>query len=184
MGLEQIQWPCKMCQRYTLHTRHVQETPHLIHAIVTIFMCGCWLPIWITHSLVVIARANSEPYRCSQCGFAAGALTSAEAAAQHQARAVGLAAQSAQRAARRRARRQRASEVLAAASAWVRQVPPFLIALPGRFDRWLAILAGPGNTIIHGFLRLLALTIAVTAVTLVCSAAITLSHDCWFNATP
>src|SRR5258708_31435851 len=47
-----------MCERYTLHARHVPETPHLIHAIVTLFgrsigalpLCVLWIRCRTTHA--------------------------------------------------------------------------------------------------------------------------------------
>ncbi len=37
---------------------------HLIHAVVTLFLCGLWLPVWIVAAL----RNSFKPYRCVQCG--------------------------------------------------------------------------------------------------------------------
>jgi hypothetical protein len=38
----------------------------LVHALVTIFLLGLWLPVWI---LVGLGNAT-EPYRCTVCGTA------------------------------------------------------------------------------------------------------------------
>jgi hypothetical protein len=37
---------------------------HLGHALVSLFLCGLWIPVWI----LAAASNASEPYRCSQCG--------------------------------------------------------------------------------------------------------------------
>ena len=60
MPIEQTQRHCKSCGRQTLHQR--QAPNHLIHAIVTLFLCGLWIPVWI---LVSIFRGS---YRCQISG--------------------------------------------------------------------------------------------------------------------
>ena len=41
----------------------MREGPsHLVHAIVTLLLCGLWLPIWI------IASLQYYPWRCCTCG--------------------------------------------------------------------------------------------------------------------
>ena len=53
---------CKTCGKLTLHTR--PGTNNLVHALVTLFLCGLWLPVWI---VVGIVNASHRPH-CTQCG--------------------------------------------------------------------------------------------------------------------
>lgn len=62
MPIEHSQANCPTCQRPVMIQRSVPN--HLVHALVTLFLCGLWLPIWILASLSV------APWRCSQCGEA------------------------------------------------------------------------------------------------------------------
>ena len=60
MPIEQKQGYCPHCQRSVLATRN--GCNHLIHAIVTIFLCGFWIPIWM------IAWLQVGPFLCPECG--------------------------------------------------------------------------------------------------------------------
>jgi hypothetical protein len=60
MGMEQTQKYCKRCQDHELHAR--PATSHLIHLIITVFLCGFWIPIWILASLKI------GGWRCQRCG--------------------------------------------------------------------------------------------------------------------
>jgi hypothetical protein len=40
---------------------------HLLHLLISVFMCGFWLPIWL-----ILAACYSEPYRCTRCGQVQG----------------------------------------------------------------------------------------------------------------
>ena len=61
MGQKQTGRHCRHCGKNVLA---VGTTPnHVLHAILTLFMCGLWLPVWILISLGKIGG-----YRCSQCG--------------------------------------------------------------------------------------------------------------------
>ena len=51
---------CPHCGQQRLFVR--QGVNHLVHAIVTLLLCGLWLPIWI------IAACSFNPWRCSVCG--------------------------------------------------------------------------------------------------------------------
>lgn len=52
---------CHHCQRNVLVRR---QTPnHLIHALVSLFLCGAWIPIWL-----LITLFSREPFRCTACG--------------------------------------------------------------------------------------------------------------------
>lgn len=63
----QIQRNCPSCNQPRLFTK--PGVSHLLHAILTLFLCGFWFPIWVLAGLVNAAQA----YRCSQCGTAADA---------------------------------------------------------------------------------------------------------------
>jgi hypothetical protein len=64
MPLEQTQCFCRHCQTYTLAQR--KGVNNLVHALVTLFLCGLWVPVWI------IACFMKEPYRCTRCGTRKG----------------------------------------------------------------------------------------------------------------
>ena len=58
----QTQGFCATCNQERLFTKPGMN--HLVHALVSLFLCGLWLPIWI----LAAAANGSEPYRCVQCG--------------------------------------------------------------------------------------------------------------------
>lgn len=37
---------------------------NLAHALITLFLCGLWIPVWI----IITISNNGQPYRCTQCG--------------------------------------------------------------------------------------------------------------------
>ena len=52
---------CPECRRNVMIRR---QTPnHLIHALVTLFLRGLWLPVWL-----VIALLGNSTWRCTRCG--------------------------------------------------------------------------------------------------------------------
>lgn len=55
---------CHSCRRHVLARRHGCD--HLVHAIVTLFLCGMWLPAWLVCGLY----AATVPYHCPRCGDA------------------------------------------------------------------------------------------------------------------
>lgn len=59
MPTQQSSFWCPQCEGQVLGTR--QGCNHLLHAIITLFLCGLWIPIWIL-------AAIPEPYRCQTCG--------------------------------------------------------------------------------------------------------------------
>ncbi len=63
MPVEQAQFFCVGCQQNRLFTR--QGTNHIVHALVSLFLCGLWIPVWI----IVTLNASTAPYFCSQCGL-------------------------------------------------------------------------------------------------------------------
>jgi hypothetical protein len=62
MGQSNIQRGCPHCQSYVLA---IKSTPnHAVHAVVSLFTCGCWLIVWIILSVI----SSTSSYRCSRCG--------------------------------------------------------------------------------------------------------------------
>lgn len=59
---ESSRW-CPSCEDYVL-ARSVGPN-HLVHALVTLFLCGLWLPVWIIVCLTIDDRS-----RCTRCGLA------------------------------------------------------------------------------------------------------------------
>lgn len=60
MALDQTQRFCPQCNSPVLCQR--KGTNHLVHALVTLFLFGLWIPVWI------VASMNKQPYRCTRCG--------------------------------------------------------------------------------------------------------------------
>ena len=71
MAIQHWQANCPTCERATLHIRNTYDVPHVAHLLVSIFLCGLWLPIWIIHTLVD-SLAPGEPWRCQNCGTPRG----------------------------------------------------------------------------------------------------------------
>ncbi|MBN1588015.1 MAG: hypothetical protein JW888_00705 [Pirellulales bacterium] len=57
---------CKKCQEQSLHAR--PGTNHLLHAFLTFFLCGFWLPVWI------LASIRIGGWRCQTCGYGGSTL--------------------------------------------------------------------------------------------------------------
>ena len=64
MPIQQASFYCLQCRQQRLFTR--QGANHILHLIVSLFLCGLWIPVWI---LIAIADGN-KAYFCSQCGYA------------------------------------------------------------------------------------------------------------------
>jgi len=64
--MEQTQKYCKKCQSHELHAR--PGTNHILHLLVTLLLCGFWLPIWILSALKI------GGWRCQKCGSADGSV--------------------------------------------------------------------------------------------------------------
>lgn len=62
MAEDKTQKFCATCNQPRLFTR--PATNHLIHALVSLFLLGLWIPVWI---LVTLGN-NMGRWRCSQCG--------------------------------------------------------------------------------------------------------------------
>lgn len=52
---------CPVCQKRTLWAR--PGTNHILHLLLTIFLCGFWLPVWL------LASIRIGGWRCQTCGY-------------------------------------------------------------------------------------------------------------------
>ena len=152
---EQTQLGCNRCGEPTLHTCVIRPMNHTPHLIVSLLLCGFWLPVWIL--LAMVHNPRSDPWRCSRCGQAAGthtpeqewelAVCRAEENVQqsiHDAERLAIRAeQRFTRVKRRAARRHRRRNSLSL----------FVKSVPGRVDFALRKIAGEENDIIYHFLR-------------------------------
>jgi hypothetical protein len=50
---------CQACRRPTMH---------VLHLLITIFLCGLWWPVW----LIFAVNTYVGPWVCSQCGAVGG----------------------------------------------------------------------------------------------------------------
>ncbi len=66
MAQDQTSKFCRRCNKHTLHAR--PGTNHLAHALVTLFLCGFWLPVWI------LASIRIGGWRCQTCGYSGNLL--------------------------------------------------------------------------------------------------------------
>lgn len=63
---------CPQCRQPRLF---LQQTPnHILHLLVSVFLCGLWLPVWF-----LIAVTNDAPFLCSICGTASRRISPAQA---------------------------------------------------------------------------------------------------------
>ncbi len=52
---------CSRCQRSQMHFR--KGTNHILHLLLTVLMCGWWLPVW----LLMIIKVGG--WQCETCGY-------------------------------------------------------------------------------------------------------------------
>ena len=71
MGMAQTLRFCPTCRRRTLWAR--PATNHVLHLLLTVLICGFWLPIWVLSSVKI------GGWRCQTCGHS-GSLVSRLAA--------------------------------------------------------------------------------------------------------
>ena len=64
MPVKQNQFFCPVCHQPRLFTKPAPN--HLVHGLVSLFLCGLWIPVWIIAAIV----NSSKPYRCTFCGQA------------------------------------------------------------------------------------------------------------------
>ena len=55
---------CTCCGKNTLHEMDPPQVNHILHLIVSLFCCGCWLPVW----LLLAITEPTRWYRCTVCG--------------------------------------------------------------------------------------------------------------------
>jgi hypothetical protein len=53
-----------------MHIRDFTECNHVLHAILTLFFCGLWFPVWIISAM----NTYVGPWVCSQCGTTGGGV--------------------------------------------------------------------------------------------------------------
>jgi predicted RNA-binding Zn-ribbon protein involved in translation (DUF1610 family) len=63
MPTEQASFVCPQCKESRLFTRG--GVNNLVHAVITLFLCGLWIPVWI----ITTMSQNNSPYYCSKCGY-------------------------------------------------------------------------------------------------------------------
>jgi hypothetical protein len=52
MAIQHWQSHCSTCKRATLHIRNTYDVPHVLHLLISVVLCGLWLPVWIIHTLI------------------------------------------------------------------------------------------------------------------------------------
>lgn len=68
MAREHCQAGCRRCQKATLHFRDLDETPHILYAILSIFCFIMFLPVWLFHFIMVSYGNSRKLWLCSVCG--------------------------------------------------------------------------------------------------------------------
>ncbi len=168
-SLEQIQWHCNRCGRPTIHTRVVSEVPHVLYLLLSLFLCGLFVPVWIVHA-IVHSFAGAGPFLCTQCGQAAGTLTPEQMRAQAERRREAhlKELQTKKKALRecqindklesitQQSRRKARAEALVSMG---KKIVHDAARLPSQIDRLLRATAGEGNDILYYFLQLVAIVI-------------------------
>lgn len=71
MAFEQTQVNCGHCGKPTLHTRSTEDFPHMLHLLISVFLCGLWIPVWVILTIISENAGRGVPFRCSTCGQAA-----------------------------------------------------------------------------------------------------------------
>ncbi len=61
MAIDQSHKYCRCCQRSQMHFR--KGTNHILHLLLTVFMCGWWLPVWLLLAVKV------GGWQCETCGY-------------------------------------------------------------------------------------------------------------------
>ncbi|HVA50155.1 MAG TPA: hypothetical protein VNH11_27565 [Pirellulales bacterium] len=167
---------CQHCQRDTLHEQQTEELSHILHLLISLFLCGLWLPIWILMALGQSNRNARAPWVCQACGsvwFDPDAEAVAEARRERRRQQL------------RQAGRLAARGSLSASKATANAVTSLTAAgveggirlaraapkLPGSIDRGLRRAAGEGNTILHYFFRLLTVAVLCAAIAALVAAA-------------
>jgi hypothetical protein len=53
---------CAYCRRRVYCSK--PGVDNTVHALVTLFLCGLWLPVWV----LILVQNESIPFRCRYCG--------------------------------------------------------------------------------------------------------------------
>ena len=135
--VEQLHAHCEHCQRLTLHQRSVDVPNHILHLLLSLFLCCLWLPVWLFVAIVTVFSNEQIQFRCTHCG----ALQKRQRASAFARIATSQPVQQSQ-------------ELEEEAEDGI-DVLQSLAALPGNVDSLLKRIAGEENDIVHGFLRVL-----------------------------
>jgi hypothetical protein len=60
---------CVACGTRTMFVRDTYPPNHVVHLLATIFLCGLWLPVWIT---IALWPVPCGPWLCTKCGGGVG----------------------------------------------------------------------------------------------------------------
>ena len=60
---------CSHCETMRLFRASVPKCNHLVHAIVTLFLCGLWIPVWAIAAFDAENRRQRVRAICSVCGL-------------------------------------------------------------------------------------------------------------------
>lgn len=61
MAADQTSKFCSVCNKQTLWAR--RGTNHILHLLITVLLCGLWLPVWLMASIRI------GGWRCQTCGY-------------------------------------------------------------------------------------------------------------------
>lgn len=67
MSSTRSQMMCSHCGVPTLHERDPRSVNHILHLLISVFVLGLWIPIW----LIMAASAKPRFMRCLACGHSA-----------------------------------------------------------------------------------------------------------------
>jgi hypothetical protein len=56
---------CKQCGKATWHSQTVTPINHVLHLLISVLLCGLWLPVWIIFALL---GPDKSRWRCNECG--------------------------------------------------------------------------------------------------------------------
>ena len=62
MPIRQIQLQCATCSAIQPHNQPMPN--HIVHAIVSLFLLGLWIPVWI----IIAIGSGKDPATCVKCG--------------------------------------------------------------------------------------------------------------------
>jgi hypothetical protein len=62
MPIKQLQLQCPSCDAVMPHNQPAPN--HVVHALVSIFLIGLWIPVWI----LIAIGSGKDPATCVKCG--------------------------------------------------------------------------------------------------------------------